>query len=64
MRWVTLFRSIPPWRQVVYVIAVVGAFALLIWDIADQSAQYTTVGVLVLVGIATLALRLPTSTAD
>jgi hypothetical protein len=58
--WVTRFRSIPPWRQVLYVVAVLGALALLIWDIADKGAQYTTVGVLVLVVIGAVALRAPT----
>ena len=59
MGWLSTLRTLPVWRQAVYWLAVIGAFALLIWDIADAGAQYTTVGVLVLVGIATVALRAP-----
>lgn len=59
MGWLSTLRTLPVWRQVVYWLAVIGAFGLLIWDIADKGAQYTTVGVLVLVGIATIALRAP-----
>ncbi len=55
-----MFRSLPPWRQVVYVIAVIGALALLIWDIVDKDAQYTTLGAVVLIVIAAVALRAPT----
>ena len=50
------YRQIAPWRRVVYAICVLGAFALVIWDIVDQSAQYTTVGVIVLLAIA-IAVR-------
>jgi hypothetical protein len=46
------YRQIARWRQVVYLLCVVGALALVIWDIADQSAQYTTLGVMVLLAIA------------
>ena len=31
------------WRQVVYVLAIVGAVVFLVWDIVDKEAQYTTV---------------------
>lgn len=30
----------------------IGAIALLIWDIVDKEAQYTTLGVIVLIAIA------------
>jgi hypothetical protein len=64
MKWVTIFRSLPGWRQAIYVVAVVGAFALLIWDIVDKEAQYTTLGVMILVVIGTVALRAPVRAAD
>lgn len=59
MKWTVLFRALPLWRQVIYVLALLGALALLIWDIADKGAQYTTVGALVLIAIAAVALRAP-----
>jgi hypothetical protein len=59
VKFVTMFRLLPAWRKLVYVVATLGAFALLIWDIADDAAQYTTVAFFVLIVIATLALRAP-----
>jgi hypothetical protein len=50
------YRQIAPWRQVVYAICVLGVIALVVWDFVDQSAQYTTVGVIVLLVIA-IAVR-------
>ena len=41
MKWVAMLKALPPWRQAVYWIAVVGLFAMLIWDIVDKSAQFT-----------------------
>jgi hypothetical protein len=46
-------------RQGVYWIALIGMFAVLIWDIADKGAQYTTVLFLVFLVIAVWALRFP-----
>jgi hypothetical protein len=60
MKWVTMLRALPRWRQVIYVLAVLGAFALLIWDILDKDAQYLTLGVMAFVVIAEVALRAPT----
>ena len=48
------YRSLPLWRLVVYVVCIVGAFALLIWDVVDKSAQYTTVATVVLLAVAVL----------
>jgi hypothetical protein len=62
MKWMKLFKALPAWRQVVYVVAVVGAFALLVWDIIDKQAQYTTIAFFVLIAIGTAALRLPNRT--
>jgi hypothetical protein len=59
VKFVTMFRLLPAWRKLVYVVATLGAFALLIWDIVDDAAQYTTVAFFVLIVIATLALRAP-----
>ena len=42
------YRQIAPWRQVVYAICVLGVIALVVWDLVDEAAQYTTVGVIVL----------------
>ena len=50
------YRQIAPWRQVVYAICVLGVIALVVWDLVDESAQYTTVGVIVLLVIA-IAVR-------
>lgn len=60
MAWVKRLRTLPPWRQWVYVAAAVLALVLAVWDIADEGAQYTTVAVLVLVAIASISLRAPT----
>ena len=50
------YRQIAPWRQLVYAICVLGVVALVIWDLVEESAQYTTVGVIVLIAIA-IAVR-------
>jgi len=50
------YRQIAPWRQVVYAICVLGVIALVVWDVVDESAHYTTVGVIVLLAIA-IAVR-------
>jgi hypothetical protein len=60
VRWLRHLRTLPPWRQAVYWLASIAALGLVIWDIVDKSAQYTDIGVLVLVLIATVALRVPT----
>ena len=57
MKWLAMLEALPPWRQAVYWIAVIGMFAVLIWDIVDKDAQYTTVIFLVLLVIAVWALR-------
>jgi len=59
MSWLRLLRTLPPWRQAVYWLASIAALALVIWDIVDESAQYTSIAVLVLVVVATIALRAP-----
>lgn len=59
MKWLQTLRTLPVWRQAVYWLAAIGSLALLAWDIADAGAQYTTLGVFVLVAIATVALRAP-----
>jgi hypothetical protein len=59
VRWLRTLRTLPPWRQAVYWIASIAALALAIWDIADKGAQYTSVVVLALVAIATVALQAP-----
>jgi hypothetical protein len=64
MKWVELFKALPVWRQVIYVVVVVAAFALLIWDIVDKGAQYTTLGVVVLALIGAAVLRAPVHRAD
>ena len=50
------YRQIAPWRQLVYAICVLGVVALVIWDLVEESAQYTAVGVIVLIAIA-IAVR-------
>lgn len=60
MRWLRHLRTLPPLRQAVYWLASIAALGLVIWDVVDKSAQYTDIGVLVLVLIATVALRVPT----
>ena len=59
MRWLRLLRTLPPWRQAVYWLASITALVLVIWDIVDKGAQYTSIVVLALVVIATVALRAP-----
>jgi hypothetical protein len=50
------YRLIAPWRQFVYAICILGVFALVVWDLVDQSAQYTAIGIIVLLAIA-IAVR-------
>jgi hypothetical protein len=59
VRWLRDLRTLPPWRQALYWLASIAALALVIWDIADQGARYTSIVVLALVVIATVALRAP-----
>ncbi len=59
MGWLRLLRTLPPWRQAVYWVASIAALALVVWDIADKGAQYTSIVALALVVIATVALRAP-----
>ena len=59
MRRLRDLRILPPWRPALYWLASIAALALVIWDIADQGAQYTSIVVLALVVIATVALRAP-----
>jgi hypothetical protein len=59
MRWLRLLRTLPLWRQAVYWVASIAALGLVIWDIVDQAAQYTSIVVLVLIVIATVALQAP-----
>ena len=59
MGWLRLLRTLPPWRQAVYWVASIAALALVVWDIADKAAQYTSIVALALVVIATVALRAP-----
>ena len=59
MRWLRLLRTLPPWRQAVYWIAAIAALGLVVWDIIDKGAQYTSIAALALVVIATVALRAP-----
>ena len=59
MRWLRDLRTLPPWRQALYWLASIAALALVIWDIADQRAQYTSIVVIALLVIATVALRAP-----
>ncbi len=59
MRWLKILRTLPPWRQAVYWVASIAALALVIWDIVDEGAQYTSIVALALVAIATVALRAP-----
>ncbi|HEX8855713.1 MAG TPA: hypothetical protein VF752_08925 [Thermoleophilaceae bacterium] len=49
----------PPWRQAVYWLASIAALGLVIWDIVDKSAQYTSIVVIALIVIATVALWAP-----
>jgi hypothetical protein len=59
VRWLRDLRTLPSWRQAVYWLASIAALALVIWDFVDKGAQYTSILVLVLVVIATVALRAP-----
>jgi hypothetical protein len=59
MRWLRDLRTLPPWRQAAYWLASIAALALVIWDIVDKGAQYTSIVVIALVVIATVALRAP-----
>jgi hypothetical protein len=59
MRWLRDLRTLPPWRQAVYWLTSIAALALVIWDITDQDAQYTSIVVVALIVIATVALRAP-----
>ena len=59
MRWLKLLRTLPPWRQAVYWLVSITGLALVIWDIVDEGAQYTSNVVLALVAIGTVALRAP-----
>jgi hypothetical protein len=59
VRWLRDLRTLPPWRQAVYWLASIAALALVIWDIVDKGAQYTSIVVIALVVIATVALRAP-----
>ena len=63
MGWIEKLRSLPVWRQVVYVVAVIGAAVLLVWDIVDKEAQYTTVAFFALIAIGAVALRAPNRSA-
>jgi hypothetical protein len=57
--WLKRLRTLPRWRQAVYWLASITALGLVTWDIVDESAQYTTIVVLALVVIGTVALRAP-----
>ena len=59
MGWLKHLRTLPPWRQAVYWLASIAALALVVWDILDQDAQYTSIVVMALVVIATVALWAP-----
>ena len=59
MGWLRTLRTLPPWRQAVYWFASIAALALVVWDIVDEGAQYTSIVALALVVIATIALRAP-----
>jgi hypothetical protein len=59
VRWLRLLRTLPPWRQAVYWVASIAALALVVWDIADKGAQYTSIVAVALIIIATVALQAP-----
>ena len=59
MKWLAMLKALPPWRQTIYWIAIVGMVAVLVWDIADKEAQYTTAIFLVFLVVAIWALRFP-----
>jgi hypothetical protein len=48
------YRNLPPWRLAVYAVCITAVFGLVIWDLVDKAAQYTTVAVVVLLAIAIL----------
>lgn len=50
------YRQIARWRQVVYAICTLGVFGLVIWDFFYQSAQYSSLLVIVLIAIS-IAVR-------
>jgi hypothetical protein len=54
MGMIDAYRNLAPWRQAVYAVCILGAFGLLVWDIVDKSAQYTSVGIVVLLAVAVL----------
>jgi hypothetical protein len=64
VRWLRDLRTLPPWRQAVYWLASIAALALVIWDIVDKGAQYTSIVVIALVVIATVALRAPSGRSE
>jgi hypothetical protein len=59
MRWLRLLRTLPPWRQAVYWVASIAALVLVVWDIVDKGAQYTSIAAVALIIIATVALQAP-----
>jgi hypothetical protein len=59
MGWLKHLRILPPWRQAVYWLASLSALALVVSDILDQDAQYTSIVVMALVVIGTVALWAP-----
>ena len=59
MRWLRHLRTLPPWRQAVYWLASIALLPLVIWDILEEDAQYTSIAVVALIVIATVALRPP-----
>jgi hypothetical protein len=54
-----MLKALPAWRQGVYWIAVIGMFAVLIWDIVDKSAQFTTAVFLLVIAVWALRWRNP-----
>lgn len=64
MGWIERLRSLPLWRQAVYVVFLVAAAVLLVWDIVDKEAQYTTVAFFACIAIAAVALRAPNRAAS
>jgi hypothetical protein len=59
VRWLRLLRTLAPWRQAVYWLSSIAALALVIWDIVDKGAQYTSLVAVALIIIATVALQAP-----
>ena len=56
MGFIDQYREIAPWRQVVYAICVLGVVGVVIWDIVDQSAQYSGLLVIALLAVS-IAVR-------